>query len=78
MLDFTMPHNGGSENTLSRYKKRSLIQIEILLYSRITSCIIIDESFSWNSLKKTKSVPVADFTVGILIFSEKSGEGLYD
>lgn len=34
--------------------------------------------FSWNPFKKTESIPVPDFTIGMLIESAKAGRWLYD
>lgn len=36
------------------------------------------EPFSWNPFKKSLSIPVPDFTIGMLIESAKAGKWLYD
>jgi hypothetical protein len=37
-----------------------------------------DEPFSWNPFKKMEPVPVPNFTIGMLIESDKTGKWLYD
>lgn len=37
-----------------------------------------DEPFSWNPFKRFPSIPVPDFTIGMLIESAKAGRWLYD